>query len=241
MYKSSYNNLQDMANRIVENARQQNSKVVTPNIKARRGLMAGLERSRNNMEASLEDTKSEQEILAEYMANLTPEGFPEGYVETIQASDATPRPVSRGQGVGNDIGRRLLGDLQEVFGLTREQAAGFVGNLAHETGDFKFLQEIEPLVPGSRGGYGFAQWTGPRRENFEAWSKENNLDPSSYEANLGFLVHEINNTPEGRFLGELRGAETAEEAARIVSEGYLRPGIPNMESRYLRTSAYLER
>ena len=65
-----------------------------------------------------------------------------------------------------EIGPRLVADLARDFNLTPAQAAGIAGNLAHETGGFKHMQEIQPMIPGSRGGYGFAQWTGPRRRAF---------------------------------------------------------------------------
>ncbi len=129
------------------------------------------------------------------------------------------------------VGTRLLGDLMRDFNLTQDQAAGVVGNLAHETGGFKHMQEIAPVVPGSRGGFGFAQWTGPRRKAFEAWSAENGLDPTSYEANYGFLQHELKNTPEGAVLGPLSQAQTADQAAQVFSNQFLRPGVPAMGSR----------
>ena len=138
-----------------------------------------------------------------------------------------------------DIGKRLMGDISEALGLTDAQAAGIVGNFAHETMDFKFLQEIKPTVPGSKGGRGFAMWTGPRRKQFEAWSKENNLDPDSYEASFGFFIHEVQTTSEGRFIEEIQEAETAEEAARIFSKSYLRPGKPMMSSRVDRANYYI--
>jgi len=149
------------------------------------------------------------------------------------------RPTSRGD-MSSDTGKRLTQDLMRDFGLTREQAAGFVGNLDHETGGFKFMQEIEPVVPGSRGGYGFAQWTGPRRRAFEAWAEENNLPLDSYEANYGYLRHELENTSEGSVLDPLRNAANVTDAATIVSEKFLRPGKPNLGSRIRRSSGYLE-
>ena len=135
-------------------------------------------------------------------------------------------------------GLRLMSDLQEVFGITRAQAAGIVGNLDYETGGFKYLQELEPVVPGSKGGRGFAMWTGPRRRSFEAWSKENNLDPDSYEASFGFLVHEVQNTSEGRFMEALEKTTTPEEAARVFSNKYLRPGKPNINKRISSSNNY---
>jgi hypothetical protein len=129
------------------------------------------------------------------------------------------------------IGSRLVQDLSRDFNLTPAQAAGVAGNLAHETGGFKHMQEIQPMIPGSRGGYGFAQWTGPRRRAFEAWTAENGLDPNSYEANYGFLAHELKNTPEGAVLGPLSQAQTPDQAAEVFSNQFLRPGIPNIGSR----------
>jgi hypothetical protein len=136
------------------------------------------------------------------------------------------------------VGKRLMGDISEVFGLTDFQAAGIVGNFDHETGGFNYLQEIKPVVPGSKGGRGFAMWTGPRRKAFESWSEENNLNPDSYEASFGFFVHEVQNTSEGRFMKKLQETETAEEAARIFSQGYLRPGKPMMERRVSKANYY---
>lgn len=137
------------------------------------------------------------------------------------------------------VGRRLMEDLQRDFKLTPEQAAGFVGNLDHETGGFKFLQEIKPVVAGSRGGYGYAHWTGPRRKAFEGWAAEKGLDLTSYEANYGFFKHELENTSEGRVLNNLSSAKSADEAAELVSKEFFRPGKPHLDSRKARANRYL--
>ncbi len=130
------------------------------------------------------------------------------------------------------IARQLLSDLKRDFGLTNEQAAGVVGNLMHESGGFNSLQEINPTVPGSAGGFGFAQWTGPRRKSFDSYVKERGVDRNSYDANYGFLKHELeNNRYERNQFNKVKKAGTAAEAARIVSENYLRPGIPHNASR----------
>lgn len=130
-----------------------------------------------------------------------------------------------------EIGNRLIQDLQSSLGVSKPVAAGIVGNLAHESGGFKDLQEKNPIVPGSKGGYGFAQWTGDRRKSFEGWAANNNLSPDSYEANAGYLIHELTNTPEKRVLNDLQDVQSAEDAARIFSDKFLRPGIPHTESR----------
>lgn len=147
---------------------------------------------------------------------------------------APPAPWASGDGGSKTFGEiapRLTSDLQKEFGLAPHQAAGIVGNLAHESAGFGTMQEISPLVPGSRGGFGYAQWTGPRRVAFENWAQQNGLDPKSYEANYGFLKHELMNTPEGKVLDGLRAAPDAQAATRLFSDRFLRPGIPGMDSR----------
>lgn len=155
-----------------------------------------------------------------YMRRYGPDGpmflGPDGKPDKSRANLAT------------NIAKSLAKDLN----ISLEAAAGIAGNLAAETGDFKHMQELAPVVPGSRGGYGWAQWTGPRRKQFEQWAAQNKLNPSSPQANYGFLIHELTQTEEGRrLLPKLQQARTAEEAAVIVSNVYLRPGIPNMDGR----------
>jgi len=129
-----------------------------------------------------------------------------------------------------NIAAKLLSDLKRDFGLTDEQAAGVVGNLMHESGGFNSLQEINPSS--GRGGYGYAQWTGDRRNAFENYAATNGYDPTSYEANYGYLKHELATDPyERRQFNTVKNATTAAEAARLVSENFLRPGTPNLRAR----------
>ena len=125
---------------------------------------------------------------------------------------------------------RLVNDLKRDFGLTDAQAQGAVANLAHESGGFKTMQEISPVVAGSRGGYGYAQWTGPRRVAFENYAQQNGLDINSYEANYGFLKQELQTT-ERRALEALKTAQTPQQATRIFEDRFERAGVVNMDSR----------
>ena len=137
-----------------------------------------------------------------------------------------------------DTSRRLVDDLMKDFDLTKVQAAALAGNLAQETGEFKFLQEKKPTVKGSRGGYGFAQWTGPRRKAYENWAEENGLDVNTYEANYGYLKEELENRQKGtiesmgiKTIENLKKMDDIEDATQYVSEYFLRPGIPHMDKR----------
>ena len=55
-------------------------------------------------------------------------------------------------------------------GLPEHIADGFVMNFQDESGLRTDINEQSPIVPGSRGGYGLAQWTGPRRNQLEAFA-----------------------------------------------------------------------
>lgn len=157
---------------------------------------------------------------------------------TATANPNTGAAAGGQAGNAGSIGARLMSDLQRDLGLTRAQAAGIVGNLDHESGGFASLQEIAPVVPGSRGGYGYAQWTGPRRRQFEEWAEARGLPLNSYEANYGFLRYELTETPERRGLDAVRRHDTPSGAARDFSNTFLRPGIPHMDSRVSRAESY---
>ena len=96
---------------------------------------------------------------------------------------------------GRPTADALTQHLISTYGLTREQATGPVGVLGYESGDFKTLQERNPIS--GRGGYGYAQYTGPRRVAFESYARGQGLDPSSYAANQGFLDKELQGDKAG--------------------------------------------
>lgn len=137
----------------------------------------------------------------------------------------------------NAQGMQLMSRLIADYQLTPEQAAGMVGSLAHESGNFTQMQELKPVA--GRGGLGYAQWTGPRRRAFEAWMAERGTDVSNPAANYGFLQHELNATSEGRVLDAVRKAATAEQATQAFTNGFLRPGVVAMGSRANYAATYL--
>lgn len=112
--------------------------------------------------------------------------------------------------------------LMQDIGLTAPQAAGLVGNLGYESAGFTKLQEVNPSVPGSKGGYGWAQWTASRRRAFEAWCTEVDLPPSSDEANYGFLCEELIGTHKS-FAAKLKKTTSIEEACTLTHKLYETP------------------
>lgn len=119
-----------------------------------------------------------------------------------------------------NLAPRYIKDLMKALNITAEQAAGIVGNGGAESGLIA-VDEKKPTVPGSRGGYGHFQWTGPRRVAFEKWCVDNKLDKESYEANFGFLIHELQTT-EKNSLKHLVMTKDIKAAAETFGYFFLR-------------------
>jgi hypothetical protein len=127
---------------------------------------------------------------------------------------------------------RIMRDLiaEPGFGFGVYDAAAIVGNAGHESGGLEKMQEIAPVVKGSRGGYGWFQWTGPRRRAFEKWAKAKGLSVDSYEANYGFLVHELRG-PEKSAVAKTKAAKTLDAKVKAFELAYERAGVKHYPSR----------
>lgn len=125
---------------------------------------------------------------------------------------------------------KVMADLMRDFGLTVEDAAAILGNLGHECNGFKTLQEIKPVVAGSRGGYGWAQWTGPRRKDYEAWCKRKSYDPASDVANYSFLFRELKG-PEKKAIPATKNASGLRNKVIAFETAFLRAGVKHYDSR----------
>ncbi len=125
----------------------------------------------------------------------------------------------------------IMNLLRADFNLSIEEAAAVLGNLGHESGGFVYYQEIKPTVPGSRGGAGWPQWTGPRRVAFEAYCKRNGLDPKSDRANYGYLFVELTDT-EKAAIPAVKAASGLEAKVRAFEAKFERAGVKHYDSRY---------
>jgi hypothetical protein len=171
-----------------------------------------------------------------YTPSMTPDG--------VSASpEPAPQMATGGAASGKfaELSPRIMENLQKTHGLAPHQAAGLVGNLGAETGGFKHMQELKPL--GGKGGRGWAQWTGKRRTEFEAWSKASGLDPNSYDANMGFLNYELGAGPEvagvkrGQYTGvlnQLKQTKNVQEATDLIHKKYETPAdvIPSLAAKH---------
>jgi hypothetical protein len=118
-----------------------------------------------------------------------------------------------------DYGSRsaeVVQNLMNDLGLTSDQAAAVVGHLGHESAGLQAINERNPIVPGSRGGFGWAQWTGPRREAFERFARERGMQVTDPNANYQFLLHELRTSHAGD-LARLRNAGDRDQALQAFA------------------------
>lgn len=168
---------------------------------------------------------------------LTVLGMPPG--------DITSGPIDDGQSVANDtmaaLGREPMDATANIRsglikrGLPEHVADAFIMNMRDESGLKTDINEAAPIVPGSRGGYGLIQWTGPRRRQLEAFAAARGTAPSDLNTQLDFLMTELQG-PEARAGQAILSTKTAPEAAAVILNDFLRPAE---EHRARREAAYL--
>lgn len=124
----------------------------------------------------------------------------------------------------------VMGWLLRDFPIELEDAAAILGNAGGECGGFTEMQEAHPLVDGSRGGYGWFQWTGPRRVAFETWCNRQGIDKASDEANYGYLCVELRGDEKGAIAALKRAPDLASKVVAF-ERSFERAGIPHHDSR----------
>ena len=118
-------------------------------------------------------------------------------------------------------------------GLPEHVADGFVLNMQDESGLNPGINEIAPLVPGSRGGFGLYQLTGPRRVAYEQFAQQRGVDPADVDAQLDFLVAELQG-PESAAAREILSTQDTGSAAAAIVNKFLRPSEEHRASREAR-------
>lgn len=127
----------------------------------------------------------------------------------------------------------IMAQLIRDFPITPTDAAAIVGNAGHECLGFTTYQEIKPTVAGSRGGWGWMQWTGPRRRAFEAYCARTGKDPASDEANYAWLFLELKGIEgtEGSAIGKTVAAKDLDAKVIAFEKAFLRAGVKHYPSR----------
>ncbi len=123
-------------------------------------------------------------------------------------------------------------------GMSPQVADAFVMNFQDESGLNPGINEKNPIVPGSRGGFGLSQWTGPRRKALEAYAAERGAPLDSVDTQLDFLMTELNG-PEAAAYQKIQAAPDTGSAAAAIVNNFLRPAESHRaarEARYLRSA-----
>jgi Phage tail lysozyme len=122
----------------------------------------------------------------------------------------------------------IMHQLMDDFEIEIVHAAAILGNIGTECDGFHHMHEIGQ--PEGKGGYGWAQWTGPRRREFFAWCDQNGMQWQTDAANYGFLKHELE-TSERRAIATILKTSDLATAVKAFERNYEGAGVPNYESR----------
>ncbi len=118
-------------------------------------------------------------------------------------------------------------------GLPEHVADGFLMNFQDESGLNPGINEKAPLVPGSRGGFGLYQLTGPRRVAYEKFAADRGVAPSDTDAQLDFMMTELQG-PEVKAAQSIMGSKDAGSAAAAIARDFLRPSKEHLDRRVAR-------
>lgn len=123
---------------------------------------------------------------------------------------------------------RYMRQFMADFDCTLLDAAAVFGNAGHESAGFTKLQEVMPRS--GRGGWGWFQWTGPRRVAFEAYCKKHGKDPANSDANYAWLFVELTGEEKGA-IAPLKAAPTLPTKVMAFEQHYERAGVKSYDSR----------
>lgn len=197
------------------------------------GIMGGLQ------EMSLDKTERENKAKADELFSRAMSRAGEGSsghlkFPTMQGADASqPMQVPSMDPVAPSNPRDMEKTIYDGLiqrGMPDHIARGAIANKIAESGLRPDINEANPLVAGSRGGFGLNQWTGPRRRELESFAAERGVAPSDLNTQLDFTMKEFQG-PESKAWSLLQQTRDPVEAAKVYSESFLRPGIPHMEKR----------
>ncbi len=118
-------------------------------------------------------------------------------------------------------------------GLPEHIADAFIMNFKDESGLNPGINEANPTVPGSRGGFGLAQWTGPRRKALEAFAAQKGMPVSDAGVQMDFLMAELQG-PESAAWSKISSSSSKGDAAAAIVNNFLRPAEQHRASREAR-------
>lgn len=191
------------------------------------------ESSMDSFVASLiSDARSADALFANAFSGANASSYSNG---AASAGSASAAKYSGASGGGKPVASYFMTHLQKDFNLTPNQAAGIVANLWYESGGMNpnMNEGMHAGAPTSNmgQGYGIAQWTGSRKQEFLDFAARNHMNPSSVEANYAFLKHELQTTHSDA-IRAVKSTGTAKEATLQFCNVFERPGVLALNARY---------
>lgn len=119
---------------------------------------------------------------------------------------------------------RLVNDIPQWQVL---DACACLGNLGAESG-LAAVQEVGQTPP--HGGFGWAQWTGPRRTDFFAFCTAHGFDPNSDEGNYQMLLSELKGPYASTVTAVAKAVGLVDKTAAF-EQFYERAGVIRMAAR----------
>lgn len=187
--------------------------------------------------AQLDETKKLREAMTSLPAaggtgTANDTGTGRGVKSVVSGGDVAAAPYS---GKISDRVAHAFNRFTEA-GLPAHVAAGLSGNMMQESGP-----EIDPAAVGDSGNaYGAGQWNGPRRKAYLAYASENGVSSDDFDTQIDFLLHEGKTTEKAAW-DKIMATKTPEEAARVASEAFWRPGTPHLSNRVSYAQAVYDR
>jgi hypothetical protein len=148
--------------------------------------------------------------------------------QTSRRSQALGPTASSGsyKGINLDSGksikmREVISYLMRNGNLSFEAAAGIAANLYAES---TLNSSIEGPQTKLGKAFGLAQWLGPRRDAYTMWAIDNNRTLNDPEAQLDYLLLELNSKQFKGLNNKLRNPNiTSEQAARLFLDEFEKP------------------
>jgi len=174
-------------------------------------------------------TKADSDLSSALLGSLGGGSAPTVPMTDANAQVAATSPSALPSGDNADYIRNGL----ISRGFSPQVSDAFLANFQDESGLNPGINEQNPVVAGSRGGYGLYQLTGPRRVAYENFAKERGVDPSNIDAQLDFLKYEVNG-PEAAAAKTFMDAPDTATAAQAIVNNFLRPAPQYRQERAAR-------
>lgn len=198
--------LQENVNRVIEPVRERIPEINNPFAK----YAGGKEPARETLQEPTVDTIREP---VEMRDNTASNPFAK-YVPQESNTSNSEIPANR-----QNIGQLMYDRYIQKHHYTPSQASAMVGNAGQES---SFNTEV--ISKDGHNSYGLFQFTGPRRQAYLKFAKENHMDPNDWRAQVDFSDYELHTT-ESRAWREMNRNPNAspEDMALTVSTYYERP------------------